>query len=189
MKEHHLKANKLTNNEKTIKILYNTALNYVPFPSTGKIPHNLQPTEKLKQTSGRRMRLKMEVLSTDMMGELDILGHYCNALHADCTKVSILQKAGQIILCSFLQSQDHTHLEVQIIFANFLGNFVDQMQKGALVHEELSALLELADLTEDYYPWPVLLGPLQHASLQELLSWGLASHGWPEFLLGWLLPH
>ena len=27
---------------------------YIPFPGTSKIPHNLQPTERMKQTSGRR---------------------------------------------------------------------------------------------------------------------------------------
>ena len=48
----------------------------------------------------------------DMVDELDILGHYCNKLHMDCTKVGIFQEASQIVICSFLQSQDHVHLEV-----------------------------------------------------------------------------
>ena len=123
----------------------------------------------------------------DMMGELDIIGHYCIAPPVDCAKVGIYLEASQIVLCSFLQSQDHTHLEAQVIFTNFLGNFADQMQKGVLAYEKLSALLELADLMEGYYPWPVLLGPPQHASLQELLFWGLAFHCQLEFLSGWLL--
>ena len=70
----------------------------------------------------------------DMMGELDILGHYCNTLLVDCTKVGILQEASQIVLCSFLQSQEYMHLEAQVIFTNFLGDFTDQMGKGALAY-------------------------------------------------------
>ena len=41
----------------------------------------------------------MEVLSTNMMSELDILGHYGNMFHVDPTKVGIIQEAGQIVLC------------------------------------------------------------------------------------------
>ena len=70
----------------------------------------------------------------------------------DHAKVGILQEASQIILCSILQSHNYVHLEVQIIFTNFLGDFMDQMWKGVLAYEELSALLELVDLTEGYYP-------------------------------------
>ena len=46
----------------------------------------------------------MEVLSTDMMGELDILGYYCDVLHVDHAKVGIFQEASQIVLCRFLKS-------------------------------------------------------------------------------------
>ena len=106
----------------------------------------------------------------------------------DHTKVNVFQEANQKVLCSFLQSQDHMPLEVQIILANFLGDFRDQMQDGELAYEELSALLELADLAEGYYPWPVPLGTLQQTSLQKLISGSLASQGQLEFLLGWLLP-
>ena len=49
----------------------------------------------------------MEVLSTNMMGKLDILRHYSNAFHMDHAKVGILQEASQIVVCSFLQSHDH----------------------------------------------------------------------------------
>ena len=68
----------------------------------------------------------MELLSMDMMGELDIPGHYCNALCVDCAKVGIFQEAGQIVLCSFLQSYDHAHLEAQVILPYFLGDISDQ---------------------------------------------------------------
>ena len=67
----------------------------------------------------------MEVLSMDIMGELDIHGHYCNVLCMDCTKVGIFQEASQIVLCSFLQSYDHMHLEAQVIFPDFLNNLAD----------------------------------------------------------------
>ena len=92
----------------------------------------------------------------------------------DHTKVGVSQKASQKVLCSLLQSQDHAHMAVRIILANFLGSFMDQMQEVALVFEELSDPLELADLTEGYYPQLVLLGPLQQTSLPKLhptVSW------------------
>ena len=72
------------------------------------------------------MSLVLEVFSTDTMSELDILGHYGNALCVDCAKVRILQEASQILLCSLLQSQDHMHLELQIIFATSLVIAWDQ---------------------------------------------------------------
>ena len=78
----------------------------------------------------------------------------------DHEKVGIFQEADQIVLCSFPQSQDHVHLEVQVIFTNFLGNFVDQMWKGALAYEEFSALLELAiswrATIPSWYLWDLL---------------------------------
>ena len=52
------------------------------------------------------------MLSTDMMGQLNIFGHDCNAFHMDDTQVGIFQEAGQVILCCFLQCHDHVHLEV-----------------------------------------------------------------------------
>ena len=69
----------------------------------------------------------------DTMGKLDVLGHYCNMLYLDHAKVGILQEAGQIVLCSFLQSKDCMHMEAQVIFTNFLGDFVDQMWKGVCI--------------------------------------------------------
>ena len=59
----------------------------------------------------------------------------------DCTKVGVFQEADQIVLCSFLQSHDHMHLEAQIIFTDVLGNFVDQMQnRGTYVCMRTSVL-------------------------------------------------
>ena len=123
----------------------------------------------------------MEVLSMDMMGKLDILGHYCNALCMDRVKVGIFQEASQIVLCIFLQSYD-MQLEAQVILPYFLGNFTDQMQKGHF-HMRSSVLFWNWQISEGKCPWPVLSEPLKWVSLHELLVSGLASHiGW-SFLL------
>ena len=52
------------------------------------------------------------------------------------------------------------HLEAHVKLSYFLGYFTNQMLEGEFVYEELSALLELADLTESHYPWLVPLGPI-----------------------------
>ena len=97
----------------------------------------------------------------------------------DCTKVGVFQEANQIVLCSFLQSQDHTHLEAQIVFTNIFGNFADQVQKGVLAYEELSALLEPADITEGYYPWPVSWSLLSGTAFRNSLGGSLPpTVGW-----------
>ena len=84
----------------------------------------------------------------------------------------VFSRASQAVLCSFLQSHDHMHLEVQVILSYIVGNFTEETQEGVFVYEEFSALLELVDLTEGYYPWTVHLGPLHNACLQELLVGG-----------------
>ena len=101
-------------------------------PCIGKIPHNLYLSEKLKQTLGRSMSLEMEVLSTNTMGELDILGHYCNVLCVHLAKVGFLQEGSQIVHYRFLQSQDCVHLEVQVIFTNLLVISWTRHEKGCL---------------------------------------------------------
>ena len=75
---------------------------------------------------------------------MDVLGHNGNMLCMDHAEVGILQDAGQVVLCSFLQSHICMQLEVQVISSNILGYFADEMQEGALVFEELSALLVLS---------------------------------------------
>ena len=56
------------NKKKPSNFLYNIISSYIPFPCTGKTPHNLQQTERPNQTSGRRMILVMKMLCTDVMG-------------------------------------------------------------------------------------------------------------------------
>ena len=49
------------------------------------------------------------MLSTDMMGRLNIFGHNHNISCMDGAQVGIFQEAGQVILHYFLQCHDHTH--------------------------------------------------------------------------------
>ena len=89
----------------------------------------------------------MEILSTNVLGQLNIFGHNCYPFSVYGTEVHIFQEQDQICLCSFLQTQNSLHLEVHIIFAHNLGYLVDKLHKGPFPDEELHALLELADFT------------------------------------------
>ena len=117
----------------------------------------------------------MEVLSIDMTGQLDIVGNYCDAFCMDGTQVGIVQGAGQVILCCFLQCHDHMHLEVQVISSPFFGYCANETCKGVFVDEELSAHLVLADFVESHCPWPVPLGSIESSFLLEFLAVGLPS--------------
>ena len=44
----------------------------------------------------------MEVLSVDMMGQVDIFGHYCNAFCMDGAQMGVFQKASQVVFHCFL---------------------------------------------------------------------------------------
>ena len=121
--------------------------------------------------------LIVEVLSADMMGQLDVFWHYGGVFCMDSTQVGVFQEASQIISCCFLQHHDCTHLEVQIIPFTFLGYFTNEMHKGALANEELGAYLVSADLTETHHPQPVPLGFLDEPSfLQKFFTGGLSSY-------------
>ena len=65
----------------------------------------------------------------DMIGKLDILGHYCNALHMDHAKVGIFQEASQKLPT---EPEPHASGSADHIFL-LLADFTDQMQKGACV--------------------------------------------------------
>ena len=73
----------------------------IPFPCTNKIPHNLQPTEKLKQTLGRRI-LILKMLSTYALGKLNVFGHNCHPFSVYGKEIGIFQKPNQICPCSFM---------------------------------------------------------------------------------------
>ena len=80
----------------------------IPFPCTNKIPHNLQPTESLKQTLGRRISI-LKMLSMYVPGKLNIFGHNCHPFCMYGAEVGVFQKPNQICLCSFLQTQKISH--------------------------------------------------------------------------------
>ncbi len=48
----------------------------------------------------------MEVLASDSAGKDDVLFHHGDAVGMDGAKVGILEKTGQVALCSFLKSEE-----------------------------------------------------------------------------------
>ena len=67
----------------------------------------------------------LKVLSTYVLGKLNVFGYNCHLFSVNCTEVGIFQRPNQICLCSFLQSQYGACLEVQVIFAHFKGYLTD----------------------------------------------------------------
>ena len=62
------------------------------------------------------------------------------------------------------------------------------MSEGQFMDEKVRTLLELADLMECHYPWPVPPGLFHFSSLKEFLLGSLASLGQSELPSSWLLP-
>ena len=110
-------------------------------------------------TTGTKTDLCM-VLSTDMVGQLDVFRQYGFTLSMYSTQVGILQEAGQKVLGSLLQHLDWMHLEVQVMLPISLCYFMGQALKGSLTSQVLSTLLVLAYLVESHCPQQVPLGPL-----------------------------
>ena len=103
----------------------------------------------------------------------------------DHAEVCILQEASQVILCSFLQSHDHMHLEAQVNLSYVLGYFTDQSHEGVLVYEDLYGPLVSPDLTEPLSP-----AGTSRASSQglytKILPGGLSPNCRPNLFPHWL---
>ena len=65
------------------------------------------------------------MFSMDTLGKLYIFGHNGDMFHMNGAYVGIFQEPNQICFCSFLQSQNGTHLEAHIVFPYFKGYLAD----------------------------------------------------------------
>ena len=106
--------------------------------------------KKLNPKRGSRNTLPV-VLSTDMVGQLDVFGHYGYTLSVYSAQVGVPGEASWIILSGLLQCLNHVYLKMQIILPTGLGNFVDQAHEGSPANEELSMFLVLADIMESHH--------------------------------------
>ena len=86
-------------------------------------------------------------LTTDAAGELHVLGHNSHTLGVDSAKVGVLEEANHVGLGSLLEGEDGGALETEVVLEG-ASDVADESLERKFPDEELSALLELADLTE-----------------------------------------
>ena len=59
------------------------------------------------------------------LGKLNVFGLNCHPFSVYGTEDGVFHEPDQVCLCSFLQTQDGTPLDVQVIFAHFKGYLMD----------------------------------------------------------------
>ena len=106
--------------------------------------------------------IDLRALAADASCQVDVLGHDGHALGVDGAQVGVLEQANQVGLGCLLQSQDGGGLEAQVGL-EVLGDLSDQALEGQLADQQLSALLELADLAKGDSAGAVAVG-LLHAT-------------------------
>ena len=90
---------------------------------------------------------RLRALATDATGQLDVLGLDGDALGVDGAEVGVLEQPDQISLSSLLQGADSCRLEAEVGL-EVLGDLADQALEGQLADQQLSRLLEAADLAQ-----------------------------------------
>jgi hypothetical protein len=71
------------------------------------------------------IRLCLAMLSTDVTGELDVLGHDGNELRVDRAQVGVLKEADEVGIICLLKRQDGSALEAHIGL-DVLCNLIDE---------------------------------------------------------------
>ncbi len=99
------------------------------------------------QTSSHGLQDLSGSLATDASSELHVLGHDGNSLGVDGAQVGVLEEANHVSLSGLLESKDGRGLEAEVSL-EVVGNLTDKSLEGELADEELSGLLEAADLAE-----------------------------------------
>ena len=90
---------------------------------------------------------------------MDVLGHDGDTLGVDGAQVGVLKETDDVGLSSLLKGEDGGGLEAEIAL-EVLGDFANEALEGKLPEEELSGLLELADLTKSHSAGAVAVGLL-----------------------------
>ena len=109
----------------------------------------------------------LRALTTDTTSELHVLGHDSHTLGVDGTEVGVLHETDQVGLGGLLEGEDGVRLEAQVVL-DLLGDLTDETLEGELANEQISALLELADLTKSHGTGTVTVGLLDST----LERWG-----------------
>ena len=88
-----------------------------------------------------------EAFAADASGELDVLGHNGDPLGVDGAQVGVLEKAYHVSFRGFLKGEHCLGLETQVSL-DLLGDLSHKSLERKLADQQLSRLLELADLSE-----------------------------------------
>jgi hypothetical protein len=85
--------------------------------------------------ANKKLCRSLRTLSANTTSQLDILGHDCNALGVNSTKVGILKEPDEVGFGGFLESKDSRSLEAKISL-KVLGDFTYQTLEGDYKGEE-----------------------------------------------------
>ena len=118
----------------------------------------------------------LRALTTDAAGEVDVTGHDGDTLGVDGAQVGVLEETDDVGLSSLLKGEDGGGLEAEIAL-EVLGDFANEALEGKLPEEELSGLLELADLTKSHSSGAVTVGLLDTSGGGGALAGGLGGEG------------
>ena len=118
----------------------------------------------------------LRALTTDAAGKVDVLGHDGDTLGVDGAQVGVLEQTDDVGLSSLLKGEDGRGLEAEIAL-EVLGDFANEALEGKLPEEELSGLLELADLTKSHGAGAVTVGLLDTSGGGGALAGGLGGEG------------
>ena len=118
----------------------------------------------------------LRALTTDAAGEVDVTGHDGDTLGVDGAQVGVLEQTDDVGLSGLLKGEDGGGLEAEIAL-EVLGNLANEALEGKLPEEELSGLLELADLTKSHGAGAVAVGLLDTSGGGGALAGGLGGEG------------
>ena len=90
---------------------------------------------------------------------MDVTGHDGDALGVDGAQVGVLEQTDDVGLSGLLKGEDGGGLEAEVAL-EVLGDLTNEALEGKLSEEELSGLLELADLTKSHGAGAVAVGLL-----------------------------
>ena len=122
-------------------------------------------------------------LTADSAGELHVLGHDGDSLGVDGAEVGVLEETDHVGLRGLLEGKDGGGLETEVV-SELTGDLSDESLEWELSDEELSGLLESADLTESDGSWSESvwlldstggLGLLGGSLVGDVLSWVLGA--------------
>lgn len=114
----------------------------------------------------------LSTFASDAAGQLDVLGHNCDALGVDRAQVGVFKQTDQVGFAGFLEGTDGGRLEAQIGL-EVLGDFTHQPLERQFADQQLRRLLVPTDFTQRDRTGAVTMGLLHAAGGRGALTGGL----------------